>query len=71
MAFFAALFALLFRCPLGQHRGAPAATVGITLYTLLVGAEPAVLRAALISGMGLLASVGRRDHPLHRPERLD
>jgi len=47
------------------RRGALVAAVGIALYTLLVGADPAVVRAALMGGMSLFAQqVGRRQHGL-------
>ena len=48
---------------LGRAKGALAAALAIGLYTLLVGADPAVVRAALMGGLGLLArQVGRRQH---------
>ncbi len=48
---------------LGRSWGALAAAGALGLYTLLVGADPAVLRAALMAGLGLLArQVGRRQH---------
>ena len=40
---------------LGMRRGAVAATVAILLYTLLVGADAAVVRAAIMGGLALLA----------------
>ena len=47
------------------RRGALVAAVGITLYTILVGADPAVVRAALMGGMSLFAQqIGRRQHGL-------
>lgn len=48
---------------LGARRGALAAGMGIGVYTLLVGADAAVVRAALMGGISLLAQlVGRRGH---------
>jgi predicted membrane metal-binding protein len=56
----AGLFSSFFSRLLGAQRGAVAA-VGITFYTLLVGANPSVVRAAMMGCLGLLASqVGRR-----------
>ncbi len=50
---------------LGRSLGALAAAGGIAAYTLLVGADPAVVRAALMGGLGLLArQVGRQQHGL-------
>ena len=60
----AGLFALLFTRLLGRVKGAILALVGIVLYTLLVGAGPSVVRAALMGGLALLASA-------HRPEWMD
>jgi competence protein ComEC len=53
----AALFALLFSRILGKGKGALVAAAGIILYTLLVGANAAVVRAALL---GLLTLMGRQ-----------
>jgi competence protein ComEC len=53
----AALFALLFSRMLGKGKGAFVAAIGIILYTLLVGANAAVVRAALL---GLLTLLGRQ-----------
>lgn len=51
---------------LGKRRGALAAAAGIAFYAVLVGANPAVVRAALLSGLSLLASlVGRRQDGLN------
>lgn len=50
----------------GPRRGALAAAVGIGLYTVLVGAEASVVRAALMGGLALLArQAGRRQDGLN------
>lgn len=50
----------------GKRRGALAAGIGITIYALLVGAGAAVVRAALMSGLSLIAGLlGRRQHGLN------
>jgi competence protein ComEC len=55
------LFTLLFTRLLGRVKGAILAIVGILLYTLLVGAGPSVVRAALMGGLALFAyHIGRR-----------
>jgi competence protein ComEC len=57
----AGLFTLLFTRLLGRVKGAILALVGIMLYTLLVGAGPSVVRAALMGGLALFAyHIGRR-----------
>ena len=51
---------------LGRRRGALAAGIAIGAYTLLVGAAPAVVRAALMGGLSLFArQVGRRQQGLN------
>jgi hypothetical protein len=45
------LFFRIFNCLLGRWRGALAAGIGIALYTLLVGASPSVVGAAILSVM--------------------
>jgi competence protein ComEC len=51
---------------LGRFKGAVAAGLGIAAYTLLVGAEPAVVRAAIMGGLSLFArQVGRRQEGLN------
>ena len=61
MAVLAALFAAFANRVLPRRWAFPVALLGITLYTLLVGAEPPVVRAAVMGGMGLLgAQLGRR-----------
>jgi competence protein ComEC len=62
IAIIAGIFLSLFRRALGPRRGAMAAMAGIALYTLLVGADAAVVRAAIMGGLSLLArQVGRRN----------
>ena len=57
----AGLFSTLFSSLLGPRRGAVAAAAGIIFYTLLVGANPSVARAATMGCLGLLANQpGRR-----------
>lgn len=66
MAIVAGLFASLFGRVLGQRGGAVAAVIGITLYAILVGANAAVVRAAVMGGMALFArQVGRRQDGLN------
>ena len=50
----AALFISLFRRYFGARKGAIAAGLAITLYTILVGADAAVVRAAIMGGLALL-----------------
>ncbi len=62
----AALVVALFSRLLGPRRGALAAVIGIALYTFLVGADAAVVRAALMGGLALFArQVGRRQDGLN------
>lgn len=62
----AGLFAMLFGRLLGERRGAVAALIAISLYTMLVGADAAVVRAAIMGGFSLFArQVGRRQHGLN------
>lgn len=57
----AGLFSIIFGKLLGRWRGALVSTLVITLYTILVGAEAAVVRAALMGGLSLYAcQLGRR-----------
>ncbi len=61
----AALVISLFGRWLGPRRGALAATAAIALYTVLVGADPAVIRAAIMGGLALLARLlGRQTHAM-------
>ncbi len=62
----AGIFAVMFGKMLGKRRGALAALIAIALYTLLVGAEPPVMRAALMAGLAVFAAqVGRRGNGLN------
>jgi competence protein ComEC len=62
----AGLFATLFGRILGKRWGALAALVGISLYTVFVGAMAAVVRAAIMGGFSLFArQVGRRQDGLN------
>ena len=55
------MFTLVFSRLLGRRWGAVAALLGIILYTILVGASPSVLRAAIMGGFALFArQLGRR-----------
>ncbi len=57
----AGLFLGLFSRVLGTRRAVFAAGAGILLYTILVGASPAVVRAAVMGGLALMAlQLGRR-----------
>lgn len=55
MTIIASLFISLFGRWLGQRKGLLVAGIAIGLYTLLVGADAAVVRAAIMSGVSLLA----------------
>ncbi len=66
IAIIAGLFFALFSRLLGQLRGSILAILGIALYTLLVGADAAVVRAALMGGIALTArQLGRRNDGLN------
>jgi competence protein ComEC len=66
MAIVAGLFAGLFGRLLGRRKGAVAAVIAIALYTVLVGANAAVVRAAIMGGLGVFAAqVGRRQSGLN------
>ncbi|RPI31684.1 MAG: DUF4131 domain-containing protein, partial [Chloroflexota bacterium] len=66
MAVVAGLFSTLFGRWLGPRRGAIAAVLGIGLYTVLVGASAAVVRAAFMGGLSLFArQLGRRQAGLN------
>jgi competence protein ComEC len=61
----AGLFVVLFTRLLGKLKGAAAAVIGITIYTILVGGDAAVVRAAIMGGLALLAQqIGRRQDGL-------
>jgi competence protein ComEC len=55
IAILAGLFVLLFSRLLGQRKGAVVAVIGITVYTLLVGATASVVRAAIMGGLAIFA----------------
>ncbi len=62
----AGLFARFFSRLLNRRQGALAAVLGIGLYTLLVGGDPAVVRAAVMGGLSIFAhQIGRRQHGLN------
>ena len=62
----AGLFVVVFSRIFGRRRGAVAAALGIAVYTLLVGAEASVVRAAVMGGLSLLArQIGRRQQGLN------
>ena len=62
----AGLFATFFGRMLNPRRGAIAAVIGIAVYTILVGADAAVVRAAVMGGFSLFArQVGRRQHGIN------
>ena len=61
----AGLFISVFGRWFGARRGGWAAAAAIFLYTLLVGADPAVQRAAVMGGLALTARhLGRQTHGL-------
>jgi competence protein ComEC len=61
----AGLFLTFFGRLLGSRRGMLSAGAGILVYTILVGADPAVVRAAIMGGLSLAAlRLGRRTHGL-------
>jgi competence protein ComEC len=61
IAIIAGVFAVLFNRLLGPRRGAIAAVIGIVFYTIFVGGDPTVVRAALMGSVSILAvQVGRR-----------
>ncbi|MEA3325979.1 MAG: ComEC/Rec2 family competence protein [Chloroflexota bacterium] len=62
----AGLFSGVFTRLLGRRWGALTAVVGIVGYTLLIGGEPAVVRAAIMGGLGVLGGMfGRRQNGLN------
>ncbi len=66
IAIIAALFVALFSRLLGPRRGAVAAVLGIIIYTILVGASPSVVRAAIMGTLAIFArQVGRRQFALN------
>ncbi len=66
IAIIASIFLSLFGRLLGQRRGAFAAALGIAFYTLLVGADAAVVRAAVMGSIALFARhLGRQQDGLN------
>jgi len=66
IAILAGLFSSLFSRLMGRKWGALAAILAIAGYTVLVGAEPAVARAAIMGGMGVFGGMfGRRQNGLN------
>src|SRR5215207_8564584 len=66
MSIIAGLFVIFFSRFLGPRRGAVLAILGIILYTVLVGGDAAVVRAALMGGLALFAKeLGRRQAALN------
>jgi competence protein ComEC len=66
MVIVAGLFTGVFGRLLGPRKGAFAAVIGLGLYTVLVGADAAVVRAAIMGGFALFArQVGRRQQALN------
>ena len=62
----AGLFSRTFSRILNPRKAALAAVIGIGLYTVLVGADAAVLRAAVMGGLSIFAQqIGRRQHGLN------
>jgi competence protein ComEC len=57
----AALFVAIFGRLFGPRRGAIVSIAGITFYTIMVGADPAVVRAAVMASIAIFAALmGRR-----------
>ncbi|HEX2697090.1 MAG TPA: ComEC/Rec2 family competence protein, partial [Anaerolineales bacterium] len=66
IAIIAGIFVALFSRLLGARRGAVAAIIGIGFYTFLVGADAAVVRAAIMGTLSLFAlQFGRRQQGLN------
>ncbi len=66
IAIIAAIFVFLFGRAFGPRRGAAVAVLGIFFYTFLVGADPSVLRAAIMAALALVAvQLGRRQFGLN------
>ena len=65
IAIIAGLFVLLFSRLLGKRKGAIAAVIGITVYTVLVGATASVVPASIMGGLAIFAGqAGRRQNGL-------
>ncbi len=66
IAIIAGVFVFLFSRLFGRQKGAIAAVLGIILYTVLVGATPSVVRAAIMGVLAILAGqLGRRQNGLN------
>jgi competence protein ComEC len=66
IAIIAGIFVLLFSQLFGRRWGAVAAIAGIILYTILVGASPSVVRAAVMGTLSIFAlQIGRRQAGLN------
>jgi competence protein ComEC len=66
IAIIAGIFIVLFSQLFGKRWGAVAAAAGIILYTLLVGASPSVVRAALMGTLSIFAlQIGHRQAGLN------
>jgi len=66
MAMICALFVWIFGRMFGHRKGGVAVAIGLGPYMLLVGADPAVVRAAIMGGFALFArQVGRRQQALN------
>jgi len=66
IAIVSGLFARSFGRVLGLYRGAIVALIAIAIYTILVGADAAVVRAAVMGGLSLGAGlIGRRQYGPH------
>ena len=66
IAIIAGLFATFFSRIFGQARGSIIAILGIAFYTFLVGADAAVVRAAIMGGLSLIIrQAGRRNDGLN------
>ena len=66
IAIIAGLFFVVFKNLFGERLGAVFAIIGIIFYTLLVGADAAVVRAAFMGSIALLAlQLGRRNNGLN------
>ena len=66
IAIIAGLFVFVFSRLLGRRRGAVMPLYGIVVYTLLVGATPSVVRAAIMGGLAIFArQLGRRQNGLN------
>lgn len=62
----ASFISIFFGRVLGPRRGAVAALIAISLYTIMVGGDAAVVRAAVMGGLSLFArQVGRQQHGLN------